>query len=214
MIKNRTKIKNKIKAFLNFYGIVYPEEFKNPKCHWNRSFLVWLKSLKVKKEEGNWVMQSYIEEYEHSQDKVKEALKQVHQLSQRDKYTSKVKLLRSIPGIGIVSAMTIITEIENIHRFKTLDELCGYFGLIPNTDSSGVKEKTLGITNRGNTHLKAVIIEAAWMALRYDPALLLSYQRLKSRMEANKAIIRIAKKLVNRIRFVLKNEIEYQINNF
>jgi transposase len=214
MIKNRTKIKNKIKAFLNFYGIVYPAEFKNPAYHWNRSFLGWLKSIKAKTEEGNWVLQSYIEEYEHAQDKVKEAIKQVHQLSQGDKYTSKIKLLRSIPGIGIVTGMTILTEIEDIHRFNTLDELCGYFGLIPNTDSSGVKEKTLGITNRGNAHLKAVIIEAAWMALRYDPALLLSYHRLKSRMESNKAIIRIARKLVNRIRFVLKNEIEYQINNF
>ena len=68
------------------------------------------------------------------------------------------------------------------------------------------------MTNRGNPFLKTTIIEAAWVAVRHDPALLLSFQKLKSKMKANKAIIRIAKKLVNRIRFVLKNETEYVKN--
>lgn len=210
MVRNRTRIKNKIKALLSYYGINYTKEFNNANQHWTRSFTNWLKSLKLKTEAGNWVLQSSIQEYEHARDKVKDAIKQVHQLSQYSKYASKVRLLRSIPGIGITNAMIILTEIEDIHRFNTLDELCGYIGLIPNTNSTGEKERIGGMTNRGNANLKTVIIEAAWMALRYDPALLVSYKKLKSRMEANKAIIRIARKLVNRIRFVLKNETEYQ----
>jgi transposase len=210
MVKNRTRAKNKIKALLSYYGFNYIKEFNNANRHWTRSFIKWLKSLKLKTEAGNWVLQSSIQEYEHTRDKVKDAIKQVHQLSQYPKYAAKVRLLRSIPGIGITNAMIILTEIEDIHRFNTLDELCGYIGLIPNTNSTGEKERIGGMTNRGNANLKTVIIEAAWMALRYDPALLVSYKKLKLRMEANKAIIRIARKLVNRVRFVLKNETEYQ----
>ena len=47
MIKNRTRYKNKIKSVLNFYGIPYPEEFKESKRHWTISFCKWLKSLRL-----------------------------------------------------------------------------------------------------------------------------------------------------------------------
>ena len=154
----------------------------------------------------------YILEYAHSNELVKKARKQLQILSEQKKYTSMIKLLRSIPGIGLVNALTILTEIEDINRFKTLDELCSYIGLVPNTSSSGDTDLIGDMTNRGNSFLKTTIIEAAWIAVRHDPALLLSFQKLKSKMEANKAIIRIAKKLVNRIRFVLKNETEYVKN--
>lgn len=209
MVRNRTRQKNKIKSILNFYGINYPEQFKDSKHHWTISFCKWLKSLQLTTDYGTWVLQFYLQEYEHSNELFKKARKQLQVLSVQDKYASKLRLLNSVPGIGLISALTILTEIEDINRFKTLDELCSYIGLIPNTSSSGNVDRIGNITNRGNPFLKTTIIEAAWMAIRHDPALLLSFQKLKSRMETNKAIIRIAKKLVNRIRFVLKNEIEY-----
>ena len=212
MIRNRTRQKNKIKAILNFYGIIYPEQFKDSKSHWTISFCNWLKSLQLNTDAGTWMLNFYILEYVHSNELVKKARKQLQILSEQKKYASMIKLLRSIPGIGLLNALTILTEIEDINRFKTLDELCSYIGLVPNTSSSGDTDLIGDMTNRGNSFLKTTIIEAAWMAVRHDPALLLSFQKLKSKMKANKAIIRIAKKLVNRIRFVLKNETEYVTN--
>ena len=65
------------------------------------------------------------------------------------------------------------------------------------------------MTNRGNRRLKKMLIEASWVAIRNDPALALKYGELRKTMNAQKAIIRIARKLLNRIRFVLIKKEKY-----
>ncbi len=72
----------------------------------------------------------------------------------RQDQQAQLTLLQSIPGIGIITAMKILTELEDIKRFKNLDQLCGYIGLVPTTKSSGEKDKVGEMTNRGNKYLK------------------------------------------------------------
>jgi transposase len=114
-----------------------------------------------------------------------------------------------VPGISTFSAMTFLTELCTIGRFQSLDKLASYVGLIPNTDSSGEQETTTGITNRRNQFLRHLIIECSWIAVRKDPALLMAFERLSKNMPKTRAIIHIARKLLNRIRYVLKNQKEY-----
>lgn len=82
-------------------------------------------------------------------------------------------------------------------------------GLIPTTHSSGDKDITGRITPRANLILRNALNERAWVAARIDPALSLAYNELCKRKKASKAIVRIAKKLLNRVKYVLKNEEEY-----
>ena len=77
------------------------------------------------------------------------------------------------------------------------------------TNSSGESESIGGITKRQNKMLRSMIVESSWVAIRNDPALMLAYQKLIVRMKPSKAIIRIAKKMTNRIRYVLKNQTPY-----
>ena len=111
--------------------------------------------------------------------------------------------------MGLVTAMTFLTEIEDVPRFKTLDRLCSYIGLVPMTGSSGGSESVGGITKRQNKVLRSMVIESSWMAIRNDPALMLAYQKLVVRMSPSKAIVGIAKKMINRMRYVLKNQAPY-----
>lgn len=60
-------------------------------------------------------------------------------------YSKKLLLLRSIPGIGLIVALTFISELETIGRFKNLNKICSYIGLIPSTFSSGEKEVKLNL---------------------------------------------------------------------
>jgi len=124
-------------------------------------------------------------------------------------YSKELELLCSIPGIGLVIAMTLLSEIGDFKRFKNLDRFCSFVGLIPSTNSSGEKESVGGITHRSNTPIRSVIIEAAWVASRIDPALALKYNELCKRMKPSEAIIRIAKKLLSRIRNVIINQTPY-----
>ena len=66
-----------------------------------------------------------------------------------------------------------------------------------------------GITDRRNRILRHLIIESSWIAVRKDPALLIAFERLSKNMKPTRAISPIARKLLNRIRYVLKNQKEY-----
>jgi transposase len=138
-----------------------------------------------------------------------DVLRKIRLLSRSEKYSRNVALLSAIPGIALITAMTILTEIENIDRFENPTHLAGFVGLVPNYHSSGEKANNGEMTFRGQSFLRKSLIESSWFAARFDPALTMSFHGYIKRMEPNKAIIRIAKKVLNRIYFVLKNNMEY-----
>ncbi len=105
----------------------------------------------------------------------------------------------SIPGIGRITALALHCELMNLDRFKGIDQLCSYIGLIPSTQSSGDHQDPGRLTRRRNRYLRALLTEAAWVAVGRDPAMTAYYMRLKRRMKPQEAIIRVAKKLVRRI---------------
>ena len=118
--------------------------------------------------------------------------------------------MRTIPGIGPITAMVILTEVDDIHRFANHEKFRSYVGLTPTSNSSGDKDTHGEMINRGNKFLKSAIIESAWVAARADPVLHMDYIGFCNRMKKNKAIVRIACKLLNRINYVLKNEVPYK----
>lgn len=209
MIKDLTRFKNRIKSFLYFHGIEYPESFSKSQSHWSQRFMTWLESIELTEESGKITLSSFILQSKNLRETVLNLTRQIQKLSQTEIYQNNVNLLRSIPGIGILTAMTILTEIENILRFDNFDKLCSYVGLVPSTNSSGEQEKIGDVTSRGHSVLRNAIIESAWTAVRLDPVLLSSHLAYCKRMDPNKSIVRIAKKLLSRIKFVLKNKQPY-----
>ena len=209
LMKELCRDKNRVKSYLNFKGIKIPAELNIQSKYWSGRFIEWLKTIEVSTPHGSTVLQETIDTAEFLRKKLLKINRQLRQIEKDSKYTKRIQQLRSIPGIGLIVALTFISELETIKRFKNLDKLCSYIGLIPSTFSSGEKDVVGNITRRSNKPLRSAIVEAAWVAIRHDPALTLKYNELRSRMEPNEAIIRIAKKLLNRIRFVLKNEQEY-----
>ena len=210
LVRDLTKYKNRIKSFLYFYGINIDDSFKSPQSHWTNRFIKWLESIDIGEESGKETLRVLISEVKHLRASILDVTRQIRKLSQTKEYERPVTLLKSIPGIGLITAMIILTELETIARFSNLDKMCGYIGLVPSTKSSGEKEKTGNITPRGHSVLRTAIIESAWVAIRNDPGLMKNYLSYRRRMEPNKAIIKIARKLLSRIRFVLNNNKPYQ----
>jgi transposase len=141
---------------------------------------------------------------------LKEITFDIRNLSKEEPFISVQKVLQSIDGVGLISGMTIQTEIIDINRFKTLDSLCDYAGFVPDIYSSNEKMVNLGITPRANEFLRETIIECSWILIRKDPAMLMKYNEYRRRMSANKAIIRIGKHLLSRIRHLWKNGQTYE----
>ena len=209
MVKDLTRFKNRIKSFLYFHGIDFPESFSKPQTHWSKRFMTWLESIELSEESGKITLASLIQQSKNLRAAVLDLTKQIQKLSQTKPYQNEVIWLRSLSGIGVLTAMEILTELETIDRFSNLDKLCCYIGLVPSTNSSGEKEITGDITPRGHSTLRAAIIESAWVAVRHDPVLMKSHLEYCKRMEPNESIVRIAKKLLSRIKFVLKNKQPY-----
>lgn len=126
-------------------------------------------------------------------------------MSRSEALKETIRLLTSVPGIGITTAMSLAMEIDDIGRFPNADSLASYIGLVPMCHSSGESRGNGNMTLRKHGMLCCYIIEAAWIAIRKDPAMTLAYEGYRKRMNAQKAIVRIARKLVNRIFFVLKH---------
>ena len=208
---NLARCKNRVKSMLFFFGIHWPQEFENQRGYWSRAFIKWLEKVSLANHSGNTALRIYIKEAQFLRQLLLEITREITKLSNDDRYIKQVKLLISVPGIGRLSAMVLLTELGNINRFNAFDDLCNYVGLIPNMHSSGEKENIGPMTKRGNGRLKKTLIESAWVAVRTDPALTLKFNELCLKMKATKAIIRITRKLLRRIRYVLKHEIEYQI---
>jgi transposase len=207
LVRDQTRVKNRIKSYLRFQGVEL-EEFEGRQ--WSQKYLETLKNTSFSTSAGTIAFRAYLDELEYLQQQVKKLDLQIKELSQTDRYRENVALLTSVPSIGLTSAMVFLTEIIDINRFIKFDDLCSFFGLIPDCHSSGENEKVGHITKRGNQQLKTMLIECAWVAIRKDPALLQCYKELLTRMNGNKAIIRIARRLLRRIRHVLMNKEPYQ----
>ena len=86
-------------------------------------------------------MNSIIDTVEHLREKLLEINRQIAQLEKESEYSDTIELLRTVPGVDLIIAMTIITELDDIERFKNIDSLCSYVGLVPRTNSSGENER-------------------------------------------------------------------------
>lgn len=209
LVKEISRHKNRIKSHLYCFGITVPFSLAQASTHWSGKFTQWLETVGQSTTYGDMVLQGTLGTVKHLRGELLKVNRELRKLEKEDRYSAQISLLRSIPGIGLIVAVTLLSELETVLRFKNLDRLCSFVGLVPRTSSSGEKEKTGRITPRSNKPLRELIVEAAWIASRNDPAMARCYLELCKRMQPNEAVIRIAKKLLNRIRYVMKNDKEY-----
>ena len=80
---------------------------------------------------------------------------------------------------------------------------------MPMSHNSGESEQSRGMTYRANNWVRTMLVEASWQAIRKDPAMMQYYISHAGKINGKKAIIKVARKLLNRVRFVLKNKEPY-----
>lgn len=207
MVRKQTRCKNQIKSILFFYGIDLPEELV--RSAWSQKFFRWLEDLQMTRASGDLALKAHVDELGHLRQIIASLNRAIILLSRQAEYGEMVRLLRTVPGISTLAAMIFLTELCDLARFASLDKLASYVGLIPDVESTGETVHIKNITHRRNSQLRALLIEAAWVAARKDPVLLLAFNEYCQRMKKTRAIIKIARKLLNRIRYVLKNQVEY-----
>ena len=204
-VQNKTRVQNRIKGLLHFNGIELPPH----SSQWPSRFIQYLHSLPLDNGPARDYLDLCLEELQQHRQRILTITRKLRGYVRSDKSAEIFRHLLTIPGIGFKSAVVLYTEIIDIHRFRTFDQLKSYCGLVPSTHSTGEKDKTGGLTYRRNRHIRYILIEAAWVAIRNDGALLQSFNKLTIHMERQDAIVRIATKLLRRIQYVWKNNQPY-----
>jgi transposase len=212
LMKKLNATRHQIKADLYLGGVEYPGDLKDSKKHWGRRFLRWLRDeVAVCGKVNRFVFVNRLEEFDQQRDRLLSVTREVRRVANSEAYKARMDLLRSVPGIGLIVGMTLLVNIGDITRFADTCHFVGYIGLKPTCHSSGEKDVQGGITPRCQSLLRSMLIESAWIAARIDPSLALAFNSLCSRMNKNKAIVRIARKLANRIYSVLVHKQEYSV---
>ena len=125
----------------------------------------------------------------------------------------RARLIMTIPGIGHITAVTILAEIVDHRRFTSAEKLVSYAGLSPRHHNSGETERTGSITKRGSVWLRRAMVEAAIIAIRHDTRIRGQYHRLAPRIGAMKARVAIARKMLEWVWEMLESGTEYRTKN-
>lgn len=208
IVRNQTRCKNRIWQLLHFSGLALPNKYEAGQ-YWSKRFVEELKSVECSTDELKSTLSLYIQDYQQTRVLLLEATRTIRKMCKKPEYKPEITFVRSIAGIGEINAAVMLFELQDVTRFKRFDNLCSYVGFVPNTSDSGETKKSKGITNRTNNYLRTALVESSWIVIRKDPALLMKYKYYCRRMEKNKAIIRVAKHLLSRVNYVLKNKKEY-----
>lgn len=140
------------------------------KHHWTGKHENWLID-QVNKLSGaiKLNLEILLRQLEKISEGISEYDKAIEELAETEKYKSKKDALNCFRGISTLTAMTLITEIGDVRRFKHPKQLTSYCGLDVSEYSSGGKEKKFGITKMGNWRIRTSIIESCQRLDRVSP---------------------------------------------
>ena len=162
-----TRAKQLLSKFLLRKGIVY----EKGKSAWTKTHRRWLNSLVFDNENECLVMEEYlmaIAEEERRRDRLDEKIKA---MAQKPRFRRTVANLCCLRGISTVSSFAIAVEIGDFTRFKKARSFVSYLGLHPSLNESGESSSSGKITKTGNSHVRRLLVEAAWHHARlYCPS--------------------------------------------
>ncbi|MFZ1702944.1 MAG: IS110 family transposase [Saprospiraceae bacterium] len=207
LVRDYRRIKTRIKSLLLYLQIEIPEGMDTPK--WPIKFIKWLEDLELGYTNSNFTLESMLNQYQFIDIELKRLSTQIRKHC-KENHKKDYMLLRSVPGIAGLTAGYILAEIGDIRRFSSLKKFASYIGFIPSMHQSGEGMYTGGSTPRANRHVRNMIIEAAWIAIRTDPVMQ-NYYRSHAGKNSKAVIFKVGRKQLSKIMAVIKSEIPYSV---
>lgn len=161
------RARQRVLKFLLRHQVHPPETMKR---RWTKKYRTWLSQLTFKHEPMQIAfteMLHTLEEVEQRMGRIEKALLQQAAVGAK---ASIIKVLQSLRGIALLTAITIAAEIGSFARFRSPAQLMAYLGLVPRESSTGLSTRRGSMTKAGNNHLRRALIESAW-SYRYRPAI-------------------------------------------
>lgn len=201
-VKDRQRSRQRLLGFLLRHGKSW--EGRN----WTVEHSRWLLTVKFEWKESQETYEAYLLQLEDIKERLESLNQKIEAKAQEEPYRIPVKYLRCFKGIDTLSAMTLVTEVEDYRRFENAREFMSYTGLVVREYSSGDRIRRGHLTKMGNAHLRRILVEAAWSNRFKNP-----YGRFveKRRKDCPEEVVRVAKKAQARLhhrfmRLISKNK--------
>lgn len=188
LVQMQTQVKNKIHSVLFKNAIISPHQ-----SLFGTKGRKWLEKLELP-EPFMFHLREYLKLLDDTVIRIEEAEKEV--ITKVSDHP-QARLLMTVPGIGYISALTIVAEIGDISRFASAKKLMGYAGLCPSTYSSGDSVRHGKITRQGSMWLRTVLIECAHRQARSEKSGSLKkfHDHIKKKKDVKTAAVATARKL-------------------
>lgn len=158
--KDQLKARHRLGKFLLRHGR-RPEGIKA----WAKQYLEWIKShVRFDQPALEATLSDYVDEVDHVAARIVKLEKAIDEAVQKApaEIRAVVEALQALRGVAQTTAATIVSELGSLSRFPSPRQLMGYSGLVACEHSSGNRVQRGGITKTGNSHLRRVVVEAAW----------------------------------------------------
>ena len=202
-VKARTAQGNQIRGLLAEFGIIIPQGI--------RSITKQMPDILEDGENGlPGTMRNLLERLT---DNLKEMDRQVKELEEKiqlwHRENAASRKLAEIPGLGPITASAIVATVGDAREFKNGRQLAAWMGLVPKQHSSGGKQHLLGISKRGDTYLRTLMIHGARAVIRFaetkaEPNVWLG--KLMARRNKNVAAVALANKNARIVWALLAND--------
>jgi len=133
---------------------------------WTKAWLAWVAETTELPELSRWIMDQHLGELKRLAEQIREVEGLLARIAEEDRLV--VELLK-IPGVGLVTAVTIRAEIGRFDRFRNGKQLARFCGVSPRNASSGERQADAGLIKAGNAELRRVLTQAAHRLIRYEP---------------------------------------------
>ena len=129
---------------------------------WTARHRQWLHSVALEHDAELTVCEDYLLAVEQLEARLAAIDATLEEVSHQGPHAERVGWLRCFRGIDTVTAMTLVAELHDFRRFTSARALMAYLGLVPTEHSSSDRVRRGSITTTGNSHVRRVLIEAAW----------------------------------------------------
>jgi transposase len=190
LLAQRVRAKNQIRAVLREHDLAGAA----PRWLWSAKAMAWLGTLDLHAA-AMLRLDLNVEELKSLKVKVDRVERELAAYARRH---PAVKLLMTIPGVGIRTAEAFVAWVDDPARFRRTRQLGAYFGLVPCQDASADRNRLGHITRDGPPVMRKLVCEAAWMAVRGCPAFRAYFDRVTAgKPERRKvAIVATAHRLI------------------
>jgi transposase len=181
LTSKQTRVKAQIRALLKRSGIEKRAELGSG---WTQKWRAQLDQLCKKglSVGAATALKSLMRQLESLQEEIAEIDAQLRKLAKTERHKKQVKALTKLPGVGIFTAVTFLTEMGDLKRFNNRRQVASYAGLSPSSNESGLIDNRKGhITRQGPSRLRRVLCQAVWARVRSDPKEKECYEKLKAK---------------------------------